>query len=48
MRMGVKWGVFMTWNELTFTQNTIDHIKEVYSSAVVKKLEQSSQKSIEQ
>lgn len=37
--MRVNWGLFMTWNELTFTQNTLDHILEVYKSPVVKKLE---------
>ena len=38
MRSGIKWGLFMTWNELTFTQNTVQHIKEIYANPVVKKL----------
>lgn len=43
LRKGVKWGLFMTWNELTFSQNTIEHIQEIYKSPVVKKLGQSSE-----
>ena len=43
MRMGIQWGIFMTWNELTFTQNSLDHIKQVYASPLVKKLNKSGQ-----
>lgn len=38
MRMGVKWGFFMGWSDLVFSQNSMQHIKEVYGNAVVQKL----------
>lgn len=43
MRTGVQWGIFMTWNELTFTQNSLNHIQQVYASPLVKKLNKSAQ-----
>lgn len=36
----VFWGLFMSWNDLVFSQNTIDHIKQVYSQPYVKRLGQ--------
>jgi mannan endo-1,4-beta-mannosidase len=42
-RDGVKWGLFMTWNDLTFSENTMDHIKQIYSQPYVKKLGQADE-----
>jgi len=42
LRNGVKWGLFMSWSDLVFSQNTMDHIKEVYSSPAVKSLPKGS------
>ena len=38
MLNGVKWGVFMSWNDLVFSQNSMDHIKAVYNLPFVKKI----------
>lgn len=38
LRSGVKWGLFMSWSDLVFSQNTVDHIKAIYTSPVVKTL----------
>lgn len=36
---GVKWGLFMSWNDLVFSQNALDHIKKVYAYPSVISLE---------
>ena len=38
LRGGIKWGLFMSWSDLVFSQNSMDHIKAVYNSAAVNKL----------
>ena len=43
---GVKWGLFMSWNDLVFSQNTMDHIKQIYSQDYVKKLGQPKETSL--
>lgn len=35
MKAGIKWGIFMGWNDLVFSQNTIQHILDVYNSPYV-------------
>lgn len=42
LRGGIKWGSFLSWSDLVFSQNTEQHIKAVYSSAAVKKLSKNS------
>ena len=37
-KIGVKWGLFMTWNELTFSQNSMLHFNLTYGQDYVKKL----------
>jgi mannan endo-1,4-beta-mannosidase len=38
LRTGVKWGFFMSWSDLVFSQNSVDHIKAIYSNPAVKTL----------
>ena len=38
LKAGVKWGMFMSWSDLVFSQNSKEHIKEVYDSSSVKSL----------
>lgn len=38
LRQGVKWGLFMSWSDLVFSQNSMDHIKAIYANPVVKTL----------
>lgn len=38
LRSGIKWSLFISWSDLVFSQNTMEHIKQVYSLAVVKSL----------
>ena len=38
LRSGVKWGFFMSWSDLVFSQNSVDHMKAIYSNPVVKTL----------
>lgn len=37
-KAGVRWGVFMTWDDLVFSQNSASQIKSIYSLPSVKKL----------
>lgn len=39
LQNGIKWGLFMSWNDLVFSQNTLDHIKKVYGYSFVISLE---------
>lgn len=35
---GIKWGLFMSWSDLVFSQNSMAHIKEIYNLPFVKRL----------
>lgn len=35
---GIKWSFFMSWSDLVFSQNSIEHIKSVYALTIVKSL----------
>lgn len=35
LRQGIKWGSFLSWSDLVFSQNSMDHIHAVYNSPAV-------------
>lgn len=35
LRQGIKWGLFLSWSDLVFSQNSMDHIHAVYKSPAV-------------
>ena len=39
LKQGVNWGLFMAWNDLVFSQNSMEHIDEVYRQSVVRSLD---------